>query len=65
MSYFNVEYKPTQKALIKRGVLCDGDCGHVCLEEDMTRSAFGDIYCDECFCTFMNEQHDRQSEEKQ
>ena len=36
--------------------LCAGDCGNVYFKEDMTKSCYGDQYCNDCMFTFMAEQ---------
>ena len=40
-------------------MLCDGDCGNVYKEEDLTSTcysdSYGDSYCRECMCIFLME----------
>ncbi len=33
--------------------LCDGDCGNVYLKTDMTKSCYGDLYCNDCMFDFV------------
>ena len=56
--FFNTDDKDEQRKLLEEGELCAGDeCGGVImLTTDMTKSCYGDWYCNDCMFRFMAEQ---------
>ena len=48
MSNFSTDNKDVQKKIMKHGVLCDGNCGRVFIEEDLHQSCYGDLFCNKC-----------------